>query len=85
MTVCAFATSAGSCTTAAQSLLRLIPRRTDEPCSIEIRRALVWPDVELVTSVAVCGLHREPVRKASQVVLAETVLGDAVVQRKVED
>lgn len=85
MTACSFSTASGTCANSASSQLRLIPRRTDQPIADEIRRALAWPDTELATTVFTCAFHRDVIRKAAQVVMVETPLGDAVVMRKVMD
>lgn len=66
---------------AAISSLRLIPRRTDQPACAEIARALVWPNVELPTTVSACAKCRPIARQAARTVMAETPLGDAVVTR----
>jgi len=81
MTTC----SLPDCSRPAVSSFVLIPRRTDEPITPEIRRAMVWPGVELPCQVAVCHEHRQAVKDAAKTVIAETPLGDAEPAVRVVD
>lgn len=67
------------CTRPAESVLRILPRRTEQPCCQIVARALAWPGQAEPISVPVCDRHRAAVKAAARVTFLETPIDAAAV------
>ena len=77
--VCCIAT----CTQIAVMVVRMLPRRLDEPLCVHTSGALSWPGIALACEVWSCHstVHQQQIKQAAVSIISTTALGDEVAHR----